>query len=158
MSILTNQTFLLRMYWKRWSRWKYTKRICKSFATEIYRLKNDLGLKIWLNYTKKVYFLFEFLDNARGWYILLNHKTKDYFTEVAGLLGAMIRNYFQVIYILIQKIVIGNTQLAHDVPRTSPGSLQKVLKSETCRGILRGLPRDQYKNWWFYDKNCFSKV
>ena len=47
----------------------------------------------------------------------------------------MIRNYFRVIYILIEKIVIGNTQPAHDVPGTSPEGLLKVLKSETCRGL-----------------------
>ena len=47
----------------------------------------------------------------------------------------MIRNYFRVIYILIKKIVIGNTQPAHDVPGTSPEVLLKVLKSETCRGL-----------------------
>ena len=47
----------------------------------------------------------------------------------------MIRNYFQVIYILIEKIVIGNTQPVHDVPGTSPGGLLNVLKSEICRGF-----------------------
>ena len=50
----------------------------------------------------------------------------------------MIRNYFRVIYILIEKIVIGNTQPAqpaHNVPGTSPEGLLKVLKSETCRGL-----------------------
>ena len=47
----------------------------------------------------------------------------------------MIRNYFRVIYILIEKIVIGNTQPAHDVPETSPEGLLKVLKSEACRGL-----------------------
>ena len=47
----------------------------------------------------------------------------------------MIRNYFRVIYILIKKIVIGNTQPAQDVPGTSPEGLLKVLKSETCRGL-----------------------
>ena len=47
----------------------------------------------------------------------------------------MIRNYFQLIYILTEKIVIGNTQPAHDVPGTSPEGLLKVLKSETCREL-----------------------
>ena len=28
----------------------------------------------------------------------------------------MIRNYFRVIHITIEKIIIGNTQLRHDVP------------------------------------------
>ena len=47
----------------------------------------------------------------------------------------MIRNYFRVIYILIEKIVIGNTQPAHNVLGTSPEGLLKVLKSETCGGL-----------------------
>ena len=46
-------------------------------------------------------------------------------------------NYFRLIYILIKKIVIGNTQPAHDVPGTSPEGLRKFLKSETCR-VLSG--------------------
>ena len=46
----------------------------------------------------------------------------------------MIRNYFQVIHIIIEKIIIGNTQPAHDVPRTSPEGLLKVLTSGTYRG------------------------
>ena len=32
----------------------------------------------------------------------------------------MIRNYFWVIHITIEKILIENTQTAHDVPGTSP--------------------------------------
>ena len=31
----------------------------------------------------------------------------------------MIRKYFRVIYITIEKIIIGNTQPAHDVPGVS---------------------------------------
>ena len=31
----------------------------------------------------------------------------------------MIRNYFRVIHITIKKIIIGNTQLAQNVPTTS---------------------------------------
>ena len=65
----------------------------------------------------------------------------------------MIRNYFQLIYILIEKIVIGNTQAAHDVPGTSPEGLLKVLKPETCRG----LSGDQYKNLSFYEQIVFQK-
>ena len=41
----------------------------------------------------------------------------------------MIRNYFR-----IEKIIIGNTQPAHDVPGTFPESLLKVLTSGTYRG------------------------
>ena len=47
----------------------------------------------------------------------------------------MICNYFWVIFILIEKIVIGNTQTAHDVQGTSPKGLLKVLKSETWSGL-----------------------
>ena len=47
----------------------------------------------------------------------------------------MIRNYFRVIFILTEKIVIGNTQPTHDVPGTCPEGLLKVLKSDTCRGL-----------------------
>ena len=47
----------------------------------------------------------------------------------------MIRNYFRVIYILIEKIVIENTQTAHDVPEASPESLLEVLKSESYKGL-----------------------
>ena len=47
----------------------------------------------------------------------------------------MICSYFQLIYIFIEKIVIGNTQPAHDILRTYPKGLLKVLKSETCRGL-----------------------
>ena len=50
----------------------------------------------------------------------------------------MIRNYFRAIDILIEKIVIGNTHPPHDVPRTSPEGLLKVLKSETLRGLSGG--------------------
>ena len=46
----------------------------------------------------------------------------------------MIRNYFRVIYITIQKIIIGNTQPAHDVPGRSPESPLKVLTSGTYKG------------------------
>ena len=58
----------------------------------------------------------------------------------------MIRSYFWVTYILIEKIVIGNTQAAYDVLETSPESLLKVLKSESRRGTFSELSGDQYKN------------
>ena len=38
----------------------------------------------------------------------------------------MILNYFWVIHITIEKIVIGNTQKAHDNPGKSPESSLKV--------------------------------
>ena len=47
----------------------------------------------------------------------------------------MIRSYFRVIYILIKKIVTGNTQPAHNILGTYPKGLLKVLKLETCRGL-----------------------
>ena len=46
----------------------------------------------------------------------------------------MIRNYFRVIHITINKIIIGNTQPAHDVPGTYPEGLLKVLTSGTYKG------------------------
>ena len=46
----------------------------------------------------------------------------------------MIRNYFWLIHITIEKIIIGNTQPAHDVPGKSPEGLLKVLTS----GIYKG--------------------
>ena len=61
----------------------------------------------------------------------INHKTKDYFPEGVVLLNlnkrAMIRNYFWVIHITIKKIIIGNTQPAHDDPGTTPEGSLKVL-------------------------------
>ena len=47
----------------------------------------------------------------------------------------MIRNYFQVIHIIIQKIIIENTHPTHDVPGTSPEGPLKVLTSGTYRGL-----------------------
>ena len=46
----------------------------------------------------------------------------------------MIRNYFQVIHITIEKIIIRNTQPAHDVPGTSPEGPLKFLTSRTYKG------------------------
>ena len=46
----------------------------------------------------------------------------------------MIRKYFWVIHIIIKKIIIGNTQPAHDVPGTSSEGLLKVLIFATYRG------------------------
>ena len=46
----------------------------------------------------------------------------------------MIRNYFRVIGITIEKIIIGNTQPAHDVPGTSLDGPLKVLTSRTYEG------------------------
>ena len=73
-----------------------------------------------------------------GGIYFINHKTKDYFPEGAGILNlsvsnlnehkrAMIRNYFWVIHITIKKIIIGNIQPARDDPATSPGDSLKVL-------------------------------
>ena len=45
----------------------------------------------------------------------------------------MIRNYFRVIHVTMEKIIIGNTQPAHDVPRTFPEGPLKVLMSRTYR-------------------------
>ena len=48
----------------------------------------------------------------------------------------MICNYFRVVHIIIEKIIIGNTQrgLEDDVPETSSEDFLKFLTSRTCRG------------------------
>ena len=46
----------------------------------------------------------------------------------------MIRNYFRVLHIIIEKIIIGNTRPARDVPGTSPEGYLNVLTSGTYRG------------------------
>ena len=45
----------------------------------------------------------------------------------------MIRNYLRLTHIIIEKIIIGNTQPAHDVLGTSPEGPLKILTSETYR-------------------------
>ena len=45
----------------------------------------------------------------------------------------MIRNYFRVLHITIEKIIIGNTQTAHDVPETSPEGSLNALTSRTYK-------------------------
>ena len=74
----------------------------------------------------------------------------------------MIRNYFRLIYINIEKIIIGNTQPAHDVLGTYPEdpSVLKVLKALTS-GTYKGPSEDfQGTNTKIDDflKNCFSEV
>ena len=49
----------------------------------------------------------------------------------------MIPNYFRVIDITIDKNIIGNTQPAHVIPRTSPEGPLKVLTPGTYRGPSR---------------------
>ena len=66
----------------------------------------------------------------------------------------MIRNYFRVIHIIIEKIIIGNTQPTQDVPGTSPEGPLKVLSS----GTYNGISGDQYKNWWFFENIVFQKL
>ena len=56
----------------------------------------------------------------------------------------MIHNYFRVIYILIEKIVIGNTQ---ERPGDVPWMFSKGPKIRDLQGTLRWLSGDQYKNW-----------
>ena len=46
----------------------------------------------------------------------------------------MIRNFFRVIHIIVEKIIIGNTQQTHDVQETSPEGPLKVLESGTYKG------------------------
>ena len=68
----------------------------------------------------------------------------------------MIRNYFRVIHITVEKIIIENTQPGQDVPGTSSEAPLKVLTSGTYKGPS-GNSGDQYKNWWFYEKIVFQK-
>ena len=85
-----------------------------------------------------------------GGVYFMNHKTTDYFPEGAGLLNLSIRILKQqkshdshwMIHIIIENIIIGNTQSAHDVPGMSPEDLLKVLTSGTCKGHSG----NQYKN------------
>ena len=70
---------------------------------------------------------------------------------------AMILNYFQVIHITIEKIIIGTTQPAHDVPETSPECLLKVLTSRNCKrpsGDSQGTNTKMMILW----KTCFTEV
>ena len=46
----------------------------------------------------------------------------------------MIRNYFRVVDITIEKIIIINTQAVHEVPGTSSDGLLKVLTFRTYKG------------------------
>ena len=48
----------------------------------------------------------------------------------------MIRNHFRVIHIIIEKIIIGNSQPTHDVLGMSPEGPLKILTSGTYRGSL----------------------
>ena len=69
----------------------------------------------------------------------------------------MIRNYFRVIHITIEKIIIGNTQPTHDVLGTSAEIPLNVLAS----GIYRGPSRDSQgtnAKLMILWKNCFSEV
>ena len=129
---------------------------------QLLRLKFTLFKKY-----KKVHFLFELLDNACGCMYFINHKTKDYFTEDAGLLDLSVST-LKELKSHDSKLLSGDTlysredyhrkhptgtQLPEDVPwRFSKGcntlDLQKV----------GGLSGEQYKNWWFCEKNCYSEV
>ena len=74
----------------------------------------------------------------------INHKINYYVPEGVALLNlpvstlkqkrAIIRNYFRVINITINKTIIRNNQPAHDVPGTSLEGPQKILTSSTYKG------------------------
>ena len=62
----------------------------------------------------------------------------------------MIRNYFRVIHIRSEKIIIGNTQPTHNVPGMYHEGLLKVLSSGTYfQGTLRG----PVQKLMIYEKN-----
>ena len=109
--------------------------------------------------------MFEFLDKHFGGIYFINHKTKDYFPECAGLLNlswvfsrnkrVMTHNYFWVINITIKKIIIGNTHLVHDVLETSPEGSLKFLMSGTYGGPSGDSQRTNTKIDGFMKKNFF---
>ena len=65
----------------------------------------------------------------------------------------MVRDYFRVIHITMEKIIIGNIQPAHDVPETSPEGPLKVLMPGTSKGLLGDSQGTNTKNEKI--KNCF---
>ena len=65
----------------------------------------------------------------------------------------MVRNYFRVIHITIEKIIIGNTQPAHEVPETSPEGPLKVLMPGTSKVLSGDSQETNTKNEKI--KNCF---
>ena len=69
----------------------------------------------------------------------------------------MIRNYFQVMHIIVEKIIKGNTQLVQDVPGTSPEGPLKVLISGTYKGPS-GDSQGANTKLDGFEKNCFSEV
>ena len=69
----------------------------------------------------------------------------------------MIRNYFRVIYITIEKIIIGNTQPTHEVPWRSPEGPLKVLTSGTYKGPSGGSLETNTKIHDFMQKIVFQK-
>ena len=60
----------------------------------------------------------------------------------------MIWKYFRVIHITSEKIIIGNTQSAHDVPMTYPEGPLTGPNVQDQQGIFRKLSGHQYKNWF----------
>ena len=65
----------------------------------------------------------------------------------------MVRDYFRVIHITMEKIIIGNIQPAHDVPETSPEGPLKVLMPGTSKGLLGDSQGTNTENEKI--KNCF---
>ena len=68
----------------------------------------------------------------------------------------MIRNYFRVIHITVEDFHMkhpAGTRRHGDVPWRSP----KGPNVQYLQGTFRQLSGDQYKDWWFYEKNVFQK-
>ena len=75
----------------------------------------------------------------------------------------MIRNYFRVIHITVEKTFIWNTLPAHDVMGTSPEGPLKVLTSETYKepsGNSQGTntKTDDFMKKMFFRSNYISDV
>ena len=120
-----------------------------------------------LKNTRRFIFLFELLDNACGCMYFINHKTKDYFTEGAGLLDLSVST-LKELKSHDSKLLSGDTHYSReDYHRKHPTGTQRPEDvpwgfSKGCNALdlqkVGGLSGEQYKNWWICEKNCFSEV
>ena len=69
----------------------------------------------------------------------------------------MIQNCFPVIHMTIERIIIGKTKPAHDVPGTYPEGPLKVLTSRTNKGPSGDSQGSYTKIDFFCEKIVFQK-